>query len=246
MFKNLQHSPKRVLLIAALLAAMLTIVLPVSYAKSNTVDSGVFAISVNGQRIATESFQIQQSDTGSIATSEFKTERGDKSVQKSELQMTPAGDLRRYEWREISPGKAHLSVEPSDDFLMQQVTPNPPDRATQNPFVLPRSTMILDDYFFSHREILAWRYLAQACGGKLQQCRPGALQFGILVPQQRTPMMVTIEYAGPEKVTVAGKELQLNRLNMKTEDADWQLYLDSNLKLIRIVVPSEQTEVVRQ
>jgi hypothetical protein len=235
--------------IATLVVAMVAAVLPVAYAassKSSTVDSGVFAISVNGQRVATESFQIQQSDSGSTATSEFKTERGEKSVQKSELQMTPAGDLRRYEWREISPGKARLSVEPSDDFLMQQVTPNSPGRATQTPFVLPRSTVILDDYFFSHREILAWRYLAQACNGKLQECRPGPLEFGALIPQQSTPAMVSMEYAGPEKLNIAGKEVELNRLKMKVEDADWVLYLDNNLKLVRIVVPAEQTEVVRQ
>jgi hypothetical protein len=56
------------------------------------VDSGSFGVFLNGQRIATETFSIQQSATGSIATSEFKTEAGaDKSVQSSELQLTANG-----------------------------------------------------------------------------------------------------------------------------------------------------------
>jgi hypothetical protein len=214
-------------------------------AKPRTVDSGTFGVFVRGQRVATENFQIQNSDAGSIATSEFKTQSGEKASHKTELQLTASGELRRYDWREITPGKAHLSIEPSEDFLLERIAPNPPEKASEHPFMLPRSSMVLDDYVFSHREILAWRYLAQACNGKLQDCHPGSLQFGVLVPQQRTSMLVTVEYVGPEKVTLGGKERELNRLNLKAEDADWVLYLDGNLKLVRIAIPAEQTEVIR-
>ena len=62
---------------------------------------------MNGHRIATETFSIQQNATGSVISSQFKTEEGtDKAVQSSELQLAPNGDIRKYEWKEISPGKA--------------------------------------------------------------------------------------------------------------------------------------------
>jgi hypothetical protein len=46
-------------------------------------------------------------------------------------------------------------------------------------------------------------------------------------------------------VAVKGSERELNRLNLKGEGIDWALYLDSDLKLVKIAIPAEQTEVVR-
>jgi hypothetical protein len=84
-----------------------------------------------------------------------------------------------------------------------------------------------------------WRRQGLGQGHRFRQRR-------VLVPQQRAPIMVTVEYGGMEKLKMAGRERDLNRLNMKVEDVDWALYLDGDLKLVRIVVPTEQTEVVRE
>jgi len=214
--------------------------------KPANVDAGSFGIFVRGQRVATETFRIQQGATVSTATSEFKMEQGETKVaHRSELQITTAGDLRHYEWRELSPGKAQLVVEPSDSFLVERIIPNPPEKPIQRPFTLPASTMILDDYCFSHREILAWRYLAQVCGNNLAQCRPAPTQFGVLAPQQRSSLTVTIEYTGLQKVAIRGTEQQLSQFRLKIDDVEWMLYLDGSLKLIRISIPTEETEIVR-
>jgi hypothetical protein len=215
--------------------------------KPKVVDAGSFAVFVKGERIASETFHIEQGREVSVATSEFKALSGEKSWQKAELQIASSGDLRRYEWHELSPGKSHITVEPADQFLIEHLVPNPPDHPVDQTFLVPLSTVVLDDYFFSQREILAWRYLAQACGGALAHCRPGPVQFGVLNPRQRTQAVVTVEYAGPEKVTAGGVERQFNRLNLKvSEEPDWVLYLDENLKLVRITVPTEQTVVARE
>jgi hypothetical protein len=215
--------------------------------KRHEVDAGSFAIFVNGQRIATETFRIEQGATSSTATSEFKSESGQRTVQRAVLQITAAGELRRYEWHEISPGKAEITVEPADQFILERVIPNPPAKPAEQPFVLPASTMVLDDYFFSQREILVWRYLAEACGGKLQQCRPGRTSFGVLVPQQRTTTVVTLQYTGIEKVNVGRNERELRRISLKAaEEDEWILYLDSNLKLVRIDIPGQKSQVLRQ
>ncbi len=228
------------------IALLLAIAAVAKSDKLRTVDAGTFTVFVSGQRIATESFKIEQGPTASIATSEFHAETPQgKSSQKAELQVSASGELLRYEWRELSPGKAQIVVEPAEQFLIEHITPTPPDKPMEQPFIIPTSTMVLDDYFFSQREILAWRYLAQACSDGLKNCRPGKVQFGVLVPQQRSPLVVTLEYVGPEKVKIRGAERELNRINLKTEESEWALYLDSNLKLIRIVIPADKTEVVR-
>lgn len=215
--------------------------------KGKTVDSGSFGIFQKGKRIATETFQIRQTPELSIATSEFKADGGGfKARQNAELQIAANGNLRRYEWREASPGKAQLIVEPADQFLVEHIIPNPPEKPQEQPFLLPISTMVLDDYFFSQREVLLWRYLAQTCGGAVGPgCKPPKTQFGVVVPRQRASFSVTLEYSGKEPVVLRGVKRDLGRFNLVSDGEQWALYVDDNLKLVGIVIASEDTEVVR-
>ncbi len=215
------------------------------------VDSGTFGIYVRGQRIATEQFRIEQGADYSVAKSEFKVEGGgQKALQTSELLIEPNGDLRRYSWHSESPEKADEVVEPSENFLIEHLSYDGSEKKQDIPYLLPHSTVILDDYFFSQREILVWRYIASACivEKDKQGCQLGKAQFGALVPRQHTSMPVTIEYAGKEKVSIHGVEKELDRFNLKSENDEWALYLagaDDNYKLLRILITAEQTEVVR-
>lgn len=240
------------------LAACLLLVLALSpvFASKKTpatgqmVDSGTFGIFVNGRRVASETFQIEQQPTVSIAKSELKLEDGTPGpAQTSELQLTPGGDLRRYEWKELSPEKAEAVVEPQNEFLIERVTGTQPAmKPIEQPYILPASTMILDDYFFSHREILIWRYLAgcQVVEGQ-KGCKLTKQQFGVLVPRQRAPIMVTLEYAGREQLAFKGKTSDFDRFNLNADGTDWSLWFDpASHKLMRIVIAADNTEVVRE
>ena len=212
------------------------------------VDSGSFGVFVNGRRIATETFSVQKGVSGSVATSEFKTEGADKAMQSSELQLTASGDLRKYEWKELSPGKAQAVVVPNDNLLVERSTENPQAKQEEHPFLLPVSTNILDDYFFIHREILAWKYLATGCkqqNGGLSCPKEQEAKFGVLNPHARASMLVTMTFAGREKIPVRGVERELNHFTLKGEAGDWSLWLDDQFKLVRIVVKGDNTEIVR-
>jgi len=216
----------------------------------DTVDSGSFAILVNGQRIATEKFTIQQTKNGSTANSQLHEEgSAEKATQSSQMQLTASGELIRYEWHELSPGKTQIELVPNDQFLMERVTANPGEKPAEQPFLLPASTVVLDNNFFIHRELLAWRYLAQNCktnAGKMQ-CVTGPTSFGVVVPQDRNSLRVTLEPVGSEKVQVHGTERQLPRFNLKFEGGEWALWLDDqdHYKIVKISIPSEKTDVVR-
>lgn len=233
--------------VALLLAALCSPLLAGKKNDKTTIDSGSFGVFINGKRVATETFNIHQQGELSTATSEFKAEDGSSKVQqKAELQLSSNGDLRRYVWREVSPGKAQEIVEPSEQFLVEHVIPNAPEKPSEHPFILPASTLVLDDYFFSHRQIMTWRYLAQSCGGTISaDCKLPKAQFGVIIPRQRLSSMVTLEYAGKEKVRVHDVERELHRFNLTSEADQWSLYLDERFKIVRIVIASENTEVVR-
>lgn len=212
---------------------------------TQVIDSGSFGVFVSGRRIATETFEVKQMADGSVTTSEIKLE-GSNQLQNSTLQLSPIGELIRYDWKE-SGGmeKGETTVEPAQQFLTQHIKSG--DKNSEQPYLMPSSTAILDDYFFSQRELLLWRYIGSSCrpntGEKSCQMEKG--QFGFVVPRQRLSGMATINYVGHEMLALHGVAKELSKFSMTSEFGDWLLWLDDSQKLVRIVLPGESTEVVR-
>jgi hypothetical protein len=213
---------------------------------SGAVDSGSFGVFVKGQRVVTESFSVEQENGVSTVKSQVQESSNSTAVQKSELQMTGSGELVRYEWNNNT---GSLVVLPKNEFLIEKITSPGSSKPAERPFLMPNTSAILDNNFFIQREVLVWRYLATNChtdGGSLK-CQQGAVEFGVLVPQDQTSMRVRMELAGAEKVTIHGTERDLLRLNLKGESFSWTLWVDQKdqFKLVRVEIPDDNTEVVR-
>jgi len=245
---------RAVLIVAPLLALAVTIAAAASgkddkAAPAQMVDSGSFGVFMNGRRVATETFSIHQNSGGSSVVSEFKSEAGmDKADQTSDWQMAANSELRKYEWKEVSPGQSQAVVVPNQDFLIERYRNNPQEKELEKPFLLPASSSVLDDYFFVQREVLAWKYLATTCKqdkGALQCPLKQPVPFGALNPHARSPVSVTLEFAGREKVSIRGANQELNRLDLKSESENWTLWMDDQFKLQRILIVGDNTEVVR-
>jgi hypothetical protein len=69
----------------------------------------------------------------------------------------------------------------------------------------------------------------------------------VVVPEDQVSMRVTLEPVGKEKVQVGGRERELARFSLKFEGGDWTLWLDDqdHFKLVKIDIPNEKTEIVR-
>ena len=227
-------------------------------AHTQLVDSGTFGIFVSGQRIGTEKFRIERTaDESSLTSSEVTVEDSNgRASQSSELQVSGKGDLMRYSWQEQTPGRAQSVVEPSDAVLLQRITLNATDKPINQKYLLPTSTLILDDYFFVHREILAWRFLAGVCTPSPEglRCKTGRGEFPVLVPRQQTSASVAIEFSGTEELMFKGAKHKLSRFVLRTasgdpsagglpDSVDWTIWLDSENKLVRVVAAG--MEVVR-
>lgn len=213
------------------------------------VDSGSFGVFMGGKRVATETFSIHQGSMGSSVTSDFKAESGtNKAAQSSDLQLQSNGDLKSYEWTESSPGSAHATVVPNQDFLVEHFSKSAQEKQHEQPFLLPASTSILDDYFFVQREVLAWKYLATSCkqeNGQISCPMKQSTQLGTLNAHSQESAPISVQYSGREKVSIRGTEHDLIRLDVKSEIGDWTLWLDNQLKLQRMIDPTSNTEVIR-
>jgi hypothetical protein len=215
---------------------------------SQMVDAGAFGIFVKGQRVANETFTVQQLSEGSVIKSQLKEVAGaDPASQKSDLEINSKGELLRYDWSQSSGGS--LSVFPDNDFLKERILAAGSTKPAEQAFLLPSTSAILDNNFFIHREVLIWRFLATDCkpesGGLKCGQDPG--EFGVLVPQDRTSIHVRLQLVGKEKVTIRGTERELVRLNLKGENYEWALWVDDKdqFKLIRALISADNTEVVR-
>lgn len=214
---------------------------------AKTVDSGAFGVFVKGRRVVTESFSVELRNGISIVKSQLREAPGAEPVkQKSDLEFTSSGELLRYEWNDAG---SSISVLPNNDFLIEKITTAASAKAAEQPFLMPSSSMMLDNNFFVHREVLVWRYLAADCkseGGGLK-CQQGPVEFGVLVPQEHASMRVRMELIGKEKVTIRGTERDLLRLNFSGENFQWSLWVDDQdqFKLMRVAIPADDIEVVR-
>jgi len=214
-------------------------------APGTVIDSGTFGVYVKGKRVAQEKFEIVQSPDMSVAKAELRVEES-KNAQTAELQMAPNGNLIRYQWSEN--GKGQAVVEPKDEFLVEHVTLTEPQKSAEQPFILPASTLILDDGFFSQREILLWRYLATQCQPKQGEkgCTLPAQQYGVIVPRQQTSIQLTVEFKGSQKVNIKGADMDLQRFELHAEGYDWIIWIDGSYKIQKIAVDAEGTEIYRE
>jgi len=234
--------------IAFVLTGLLLLSVPF-FAKDsgNQVDSGTFGIMINNRRMATETFSVQQQSNGnSVITSQFKDEGG-AAIQNSELQLTPNGSLRSYEWHETAPTKSSLKVTPDGEFLRQTVVAKDGEKPAEQPFLIPPTSPVVDNNFFIHREILAWRYLSSSCTPQAAGLKCGPGEFGILVPQARQSSHITITPIGDEKLKIGTVEQTLLHINLKGDDGEWSLWLNTNdhYKLMRVTKTGEAVEIIR-
>jgi len=215
-------------------------------AAGSVLDSGSFGIFMNGKRVATETFSVQQASGVSTASSQLKEDGAGGAGQSSELQIMSNGSIVKYEWRELSPGKSQLTVLPNNEFLIEKIIQGPGEKAAEQPFLMPNTSVVLDNNFFLHRELLAWRYLASSCQTKQGgRCMPA--EFGAIVPQERVSVRVAVQATGEEKVNIRGNQRTLVKLNLKSDQDEWGLWVDAadHFKLMKVTKAGETTEVLR-
>ncbi len=215
--------------------------------SGQTVDSGSFGVFQNGRRVATETFSVKQSPDDSTISAEIAVAGSKDPSQSAELQIAPDGSLIHYEWHELVEPKAQLTLAPNNEFLLERITQGENAKPSEHPFLMPRTSVILDDGFTIQREVLAWRYLASSCAQQKTGLKCAETPFGTVVPQEQLSARVTVVPAGEDDISIHGAMRKLWRLNLKSEDQEWSLWLDpaDHFKLVRMTRAGINMEIVR-
>jgi len=227
---------RRVTIALAACAAIAAAALPSPGGKPASVfvpDKGNFRIMVNGQQMGKEEFEINPNGGNWVAhgSSEVQTPDGTTHVSGT-LELQADGSPLRYEWQTQGKKKASATIQFSNltatiDLNMDGARPY------KQQFTFTTSPIaVLDNNLYHQYAVLARLYDRQ---------KKGAQTFSVLVPQELTPGTITVESMGDQNVN--GKKLE--ELTAKTEDLEVDLYLD-NGRLVRIVAPSNNAEIIRE
>lgn len=196
-------------------------------------DKGNFRILVNGQQMGKEEFEINPDGANWVAhgSSEVQTQDGVTHVSGT-LELHADGTPVRYEWSTQGKKKASATIDFSNltatiDLRMEGVKPY-----TQQFTFNTSPIAVLDNNLYHQYAVLARLYDRE---------KKGAQTFSVLVPQSLTPGSITVESLGNQDVN--GKKLE--ELTAKTEDLEVDLFLDGG-RLVRIVAPSTNAEIVRE
>jgi hypothetical protein len=70
-------------------------------------------------------------------------------------------------------------------------------------------------------------------------------QFATLNPHQQSSAPLSAEFLGREKVNLKGGQQDLLKIELKNDAGTWQLWLDDQFKVMRMMVVGENTVAER-
>jgi hypothetical protein len=227
-----ERSSRRIF--AAVLLASLSVSARVARSANPANESSVFSpdkgklrITISGQRVGSEEFEISSSGDNWIARSSMSAHApgGEEIKASGELRLAPDGSPAHYEWSAQAQKKATGVVEfsggtakCSGDF--GAASPLRKDFVFSSPRIA-----VLDNNLYSHYAVLARIYDWKA-GGKQS--------FPVVIPQDMVPGTVSVESVGPQQMRVS------------TPDIEIMLTLDASHRLIRLEVPSSNVLIERE
>jgi hypothetical protein len=196
-------------------------------------DKGKFRIVVGGQQVGKEEFEIAPNGANWVArgNTEVQVEGGAMKISGT-LELHADGTPARYEWSTQGAKKAAAAISFSGPTATIELHVEGTKPYTQLFTFNSPQIAVLDNNLYEHYAVLAQLYDWE---------KKGVQTFSVLVPQQLTPGTVTAESLGSQNV--GGKKLE--ELSVKTEDLELDLFLDEQ-RLVRIVAPSSNAEIVRE
>ena len=204
-------------------------------------DRGSFVVTMAGQQIGTETFEIrtQKGQVEATGKVDLRVIQEGKTLDfKTTAKLTLTSDLapQNYEWDQKGAQSSRLEVDlSSTPATARYRTVAGGDDVRE--FDLPRNVLILDSNLIHHFELALMRF--RRAGGSKQT-------FPAFVPQQALPGSLSIEETGEENVDIDGKSKKLRHLVLTTENAQIDLWADGQDRLQKLSISAAQLVVIRQ
>ena len=198
-------------------------------------DKGKLRITINGQRIGSEDFEISQSGDAWIEHSSMSAHApgGGDIKATGNLKLSGEGAPLHYDWSAEAQKKATGAV----DFLagtakcsadLGAALPLRKDFVFSSPLIA-----VLDNNLYFQFGVLA-RVYDWKTGGEQT--------FPVLIPQDMVPGSISVESLGQQEAGNAKYEA----VRVSSSDLEIMIYLDGNHRLMRLEVPSSNVIIERE
>lgn len=197
-------------------------------------DKGKFRISVNGAPLGTEEFEIHPSGDQWIAqgNAEVKPPAGEQTRVVSHLTLRPDGTPVSYDWSTQGAKKASAEIQFQNSIATIILRLENAKPFTQQFTFTSPMVAILDNNLYHQYAILSRLYDRE---------KKGVQTISVLIPQEMTPGSVTIESISP-----SGGGNYAEELRVQTADLEVDLFLDAKGRLMKLMAPASNAEVIRE
>jgi hypothetical protein len=200
-----------------------------------SADKGKLRITINGQPVGSEDFEISAVGDAWIERSSMNAQvpGGGEVKATGQLKLSADGTPIRYDWSAEAQKKATGSVDFASGTAkcsadLGGASPLRKDFAFASPRVA-----VLDNNLYYQFDVLARVYDWKA-GGKQT--------FPVLIPQDMVPGSISVESLGPQQA--ANSKYQAVRVS--SPDLEITIYLDGNHRMMRLEVPSSNVTIERE
>lgn len=198
-------------------------------------DKGRLRITINGQQVGSEDFEISESGDVWIERSSMSAHApgGGDVKATGQLKLSADGIPLHYDWAAEAQKKATGAVDFSNKTAkcvadLGGSSPLRKDFVFTSPLVA-----VLDNNLYYQYGVLARQYDWKA-GGKQD--------FPVLIPQDMVPGTISVEALGEQQSGTGRYEA----MRVSTPDLEIMVYLDSGHRLVRLEVPSSNVTIERQ
>lgn len=200
-----------------------------------SADKGRLRITINGQKVGSEDFEISAAGEAWVehSSTTARAPGGPEIKATGQLKLSPDGAPIRYDWSAEAQKKATGFV----DFASSTAKCSA-DLGAALPlrkdfvFTSPRIA-VLDNNLYYQFGLLAHLYDWKT-GGKQT--------FPVVIPQDMVPGTISVESLGPQQ---AGNS-KLEALKVSSPDLEIMLYVDANHRMMRLEVPSSNVTIERE
>jgi hypothetical protein len=204
-------------------------------------DQGTFVLNLAGRQYGAEKFRIQSVDGKIQAEGETQLREGtgrhpDVITTFSKLILNSALEPLTYSWSTKAPKKYSLLVDFTTPMAKSQLH-QPDGKDDIREFKLTKNVVILDNNVIHHYQLLVDRY-GRTAGGKQT--------FNAYIPQAAMPGVLTVEDTGMATINLAGNPQSLRHLVVVSDNAEIDLWVDSQGRLQRLYWSTPQLEGLRQ
>jgi hypothetical protein len=200
-----------------------------------SADKGKLRITINGQNVGSEDFEISQSGGDWIERSTMSAHApgGGEIKATGQLKLSADGAPIHYDWAAEAQKKATGTIDFISGTAKCSADVGAPSLLRKD-FVFPSPRIaVLDDNLYYHFGVLVRQYDWKA-GGKQT--------FPVVIPQDMVPGSISVESLGLQQ-TAKGR---YEAVRVSSPDLEIMVYLDSNHRMMRLEVPSSNVTIERE